>query len=131
MGIGRNDKTLEHDVSHNQRNRTLQQATTSLSPADVLAAARTFFERRSGIYSAFVEHEGPMHVTLRGQGGEEIAHRADVGNRRDVREFVTAVGEKRRRHELEHRVLCPRHGDLTRQRTAPTGDDALAGGREI
>jgi pectin methylesterase-like acyl-CoA thioesterase len=60
-------------VSHNQRNRTLQQATTSLSPADVLAAARTFFERRSGIYSAFVEHEGPTHVTLRGQGGEEIA----------------------------------------------------------
>ena len=55
-----------------QRNRTLQQATTSLPGAAVLKAAREFFSRQSGIYSAFVEQEGPTHLTLRGQGGEEI-----------------------------------------------------------
>lgn len=59
-------------MSHQQRNRTLQHATTSLSGADVLKAARVFFEQRSGIYSAFVEQEGPTHISLRGQGGEEI-----------------------------------------------------------
>lgn len=46
---------------------------TTLSPSAVIAAAKTFFGRRSGIYSAFVEREGPGYVTLRGQGGEEIA----------------------------------------------------------
>ena len=55
-----------------QRDRTLQQATTSLSGAAVLKAAREFFSRQSGIYSAFVEQEGPTHVTLRGLGGEEV-----------------------------------------------------------
>ena len=55
-----------------QRDRTLQRATTSLSGAAVLTAARKFFSRESGIYSAFVEQEGPTHVTLRGLGGEEI-----------------------------------------------------------
>ena len=55
-----------------QRDRTLQQATTSLSPPAVLKAAREFFARQSGIYAAFVEQEGPAHVTLRGQGGEEV-----------------------------------------------------------
>jgi hypothetical protein len=60
-------------VSNHQRNRTLQQAATSLAPAQVLAAAKEFFERRSGVYSAFLEKEGPAFLTLRGQGGEEIA----------------------------------------------------------
>jgi len=60
-------------VTNIQRNRTLQQARTSLSGTDVLAAARRFFSRESGIYSAFVEQEGPTHITLRGMGGEEIA----------------------------------------------------------
>lgn len=55
-----------------QRNRTLQTATTSLSGAQVLSNAKSFFARQSGIYSAFVEQEGPTHITLRGQGGEEI-----------------------------------------------------------
>ena len=59
-------------MSHIQQSRTLQTATTSLGGADVLAAARQFFSRGSGIYAAFVEQEGPTHVTLRGQGGEEI-----------------------------------------------------------
>lgn len=60
-------------MTNHQRNRTLQQATTRLTAAEVLAAAQEFFARRSGVYSAFVEQEGPTHLTLRGQGGEEIA----------------------------------------------------------
>lgn len=56
-----------------QRDRTLQTAETSMAPADVLAAARDFFAHRSGIYSAFLEQEGPTHITMRGLGGEEIA----------------------------------------------------------
>jgi pectin methylesterase-like acyl-CoA thioesterase len=59
-------------MTHIQRNRTLQTASTSLSGADVLKTAREFFSRQSGIYAAFVEQEGPTHITLRGQGGEEI-----------------------------------------------------------
>lgn len=39
----------------------------------MLAAAKEFFSRRAGIYSAFLEKEGPTFLTLRGQGGEEIA----------------------------------------------------------
>ncbi len=57
---------------NSQRARTLQEAVTVLSPDDVIAAARTFFGRRSGIYSAFLDRQGPGYVTFRGQGGEEI-----------------------------------------------------------
>jgi hypothetical protein len=60
-------------VRNQQRSRTLQQVRTTLSPADVLGAARVFFAQRSGIYSAFPEREGPTYLTLRGLGGEEIA----------------------------------------------------------
>lgn len=56
-----------------QRRSTMQEARTALSGGRVLAAASEFFERRSGIYVAFVEKQGPSHLTLRGQGGEEIA----------------------------------------------------------
>lgn len=59
-------------MTNHQRQRTLQDARTTLSPAQVLEAAREFFGRRNGIYAAFVEQEGPTHLTLRGQGGEEI-----------------------------------------------------------
>lgn len=52
--------------------RTLQEMHTTLSPAEVLAAAKEFFTRRISIYSAFPEQESATHVTLRGQGGEEI-----------------------------------------------------------
>jgi hypothetical protein len=52
--------------------RTLQEAQTSLAVSDVLAAAKEFFARRTSIYSAFVEQESAVHLTLRGQGGEEI-----------------------------------------------------------
>ncbi len=57
---------------NSQRARTLQEAATTLSPAEVIAAAKTFFAKRNSIYSAFLEREGPSHVTFRGQGGEEI-----------------------------------------------------------
>lgn len=57
---------------HHQSSRTLQHQRTALSTDDVLAAARDFFARRSGIYAAFLEKQGPNWMSLRGQGGEEI-----------------------------------------------------------
>ena len=45
---------------------------TSLSPADVLAKAKSFFARRNPLYAAFLEKEGETFVTFRGQGGEEL-----------------------------------------------------------
>ena len=59
-------------MTHHQSGRTLQQHRTALAAADVLASARDFFARRSGIYAAFLEKEGPNWMSLRGQGGEEI-----------------------------------------------------------
>jgi hypothetical protein len=44
-----------------------------MSPQAVLSAAKEFFSRRPSIYAAFVEQEGDGFLTLRGQGGEEIA----------------------------------------------------------
>ena len=55
-----------------QLSRTMQEATTSLAPADVLVAAKGFFARQLNIYAAFVEQESATHVALRGQGGEEV-----------------------------------------------------------
>ena len=56
-----------------QIDRTLQETITSL-PADAfLSAAKRFFASRNGVYTAFIDMEGPTFVTLRGQGGEEIA----------------------------------------------------------
>jgi hypothetical protein len=59
-------------ASHQQSSRQLQETLTSSSVAEVLAAATHFFARRSGVYTAFVEKQGPTHVVLRGQGGEEL-----------------------------------------------------------
>ena len=56
----------------NTQQRTLQEHRTSLEPASVLHAARAFFTRRNSLYAAFVEQVGPTHVTMRGQGGEEL-----------------------------------------------------------
>jgi hypothetical protein len=56
-----------------QTDRTLQETTTSLSPAEVLVAAKRFFARRNSIYTAFPDMEGPTFVSLRGMGGEEVA----------------------------------------------------------
>jgi hypothetical protein len=50
----------------------MQETRTSLAPADVLRAAKRFFVRRNSIYAAFVEQDGPNHVSMRGQGGEEL-----------------------------------------------------------
>ena len=52
--------------------RTLQECTTTLAPAEVLAQAKNFFSRRSTLYAAFLDMEGPTFCTFRGQGGEEI-----------------------------------------------------------
>lgn len=55
-----------------QTDRTLQETATSLSPAEVLVAAKHFFARRNSIYTAFLDMEGPTFVSLRGMGGEEV-----------------------------------------------------------
>jgi hypothetical protein len=55
-----------------QQDRTMQQTTTTLSPAEVLSAAKNFFARRANIYAAYLDKEGPTFVALRGQGGEEV-----------------------------------------------------------
>jgi hypothetical protein len=56
-----------------QTDRTLQEYHTTLAAGEVLARAKTWFATRNGIYGAFLEKEGPTFITLRGQGGEEIA----------------------------------------------------------
>lgn len=62
-----------------QRDRTLQEATTSHTPAEVLQAAKQFFSRQTGVYAAFPEQESKSHVSLRGQGGEEVVIAALAG----------------------------------------------------
>ena len=52
--------------------RTVQEFTTTLSGAEVLKRAKTFFATRPSIYSAFIDKEGPGFCSFRGQGGEEI-----------------------------------------------------------
>ena len=52
--------------------RTLQEATTSLAPADVLSRAKQFFSQRNPLYATFLEKDEPTYATFRGQGGEEI-----------------------------------------------------------
>lgn len=62
-----------------QRDRTLQETTTSLTPAQALEAAKNFFARQNGTYAAYPEQEGPSYLTLRGQGGEEVVIAAIPG----------------------------------------------------
>ena len=62
-----------------QRDRTLQETTTSHTPAEVQQAAKQFFARQTGVYAAFPEQESKSHVTLRGQGGEEVVIAAQSG----------------------------------------------------
>lgn len=52
--------------------RTLQEYRTTLSPAQVLADAKVFFQRRNSLYATFLEQESASHVSFRGQGGEEL-----------------------------------------------------------
>ncbi|MFN2636667.1 MAG: hypothetical protein ABR585_06560 [Gemmatimonadaceae bacterium] len=63
-----------------QRDRTLQETTTTLSPEQTLRAAKQFFSRQNGIYAAFPEQESITHLTLRGQGGEEVVIAARSSN---------------------------------------------------
>lgn len=51
---------------------TLQEFRTTLPASDVLSQAKSFFSGRNSLYAAFLDQEGPTHVTFRGQGGEEI-----------------------------------------------------------
>ena len=46
---------------------------TALEGAEVLRRAKRFFAERVPMQAAFPEKEGPTYLTLRGQGGEEIA----------------------------------------------------------
>lgn len=52
---------------------------TTLSPADVLTRAKAFFAERVPNNAAYMEREGANFVTLRGQGGEEIAISVTAG----------------------------------------------------
>ncbi|HWB40196.1 MAG TPA: hypothetical protein VG500_03005 [Gemmatimonadales bacterium] len=52
---------------------------TALDGAEVLRRARTFFAQRIPMQAAFPEKEGPTWLTLRGQGGEEVAFSARPG----------------------------------------------------
>jgi hypothetical protein len=52
--------------------RTLQEFQTTLPPNEVLARAKGFFSRRTPLYAAFLDKEGPTFCSFRGQGGEEI-----------------------------------------------------------
>ncbi len=46
---------------------------TPLSGAQVIERAKEFFAERVPHNAAYPEEEGPTYLTLRGQGGEEIA----------------------------------------------------------
>ena len=61
--------------------RALQETTTTHSPAQVLQAAKDFFARQTGVYAAFPEQESKSHVSMRGQGGEEVVIAAVPGDR--------------------------------------------------
>ena len=52
---------------------------TTLEPDTVLAQARSFFAERVPNQAAWPEKQGPSWMTVRGQGGEEIA----ISARRD------------------------------------------------
>jgi hypothetical protein len=56
------------------------ETTTTLQPAQVIAWAKVFFAERNPNNSAFPEKEGPNFLSLRGQGGEEIALTAIGGD---------------------------------------------------
>lgn len=64
----------------NNQRRTLMETRTTLDPAIVLDAARTFFTTRNSLYAAFVEQVSPTHVSMRGQGGEELVIAATTAN---------------------------------------------------
>lgn len=74
LGARSTNASLRHSyfAMHQQSQRQLQDRVTALTIPDVLDAAVHFFSRRGGVYSAYLEKQGPSHVVMRGQGGEEI-----------------------------------------------------------
>lgn len=46
---------------------------TTVDGPEVLQRAKRFFAERVPLNAAYPEKEGPSYLTLRGQGGEEIA----------------------------------------------------------
>jgi hypothetical protein len=64
----------------NRSNTTMQEFTTALPVDEVIARAKSFFAKRSSLYAAFLDREGPGYCTFRGQGGEEIAIGATSAN---------------------------------------------------
>ena len=51
----------------------IHEITTTLPAAEIIARAKAFFAERVPNNAAYAEQEGPTFLTLRGQGGEEIA----------------------------------------------------------
>lgn len=51
----------------------VHEALTPLPAEEILARARQFFTERVPHHAAYPEREGPGFLTMRGQGGEEIA----------------------------------------------------------
>jgi len=51
----------------------VHETVTTLDGPEVLGRAKAFFSERMPQQAAFPEAEGPAFLTLRGQGGEEIA----------------------------------------------------------
>ena len=56
------------------------ECTTALDGGEVLRRAKRFFAERVPMQAAFPEKEGPGYLTLRGQGGEEIAIAVSQGS---------------------------------------------------
>ena len=46
---------------------------TTMDGPEILSRAKRFFAERVPLNAAYPEREGPAYLTLRGQGGEEIA----------------------------------------------------------
>ena len=51
----------------------IHESMTTLPAAEILSRAKAFFAERVPNNAAYPEREGPTFLTLRGQGGEEIA----------------------------------------------------------
>lgn len=51
----------------------VHETVTILEAAAVIARAKAFFASRIPHHAAYPEQEGPAFLTLRGQGGEEVA----------------------------------------------------------
>ncbi len=62
---------------------------------------------------------------------EQIAHDRDVGDVGHVGEVERAIGEQRRRHQLEHGVLRPGNGDRPGEWTVAPDEDRIVAARVI